>query len=69
MKNINDIAKMCCLDWETIFRTIKRLNITPVHTVGRRKYFDEFQQELIFDHLFYLGKIEFIIYESKMNNC
>ena len=67
MKNINDIAKFCCSDWETIFRATKRLNIIPALQKGRRKYFDEYQQELILDHLFYLGKIEFIIYESKIN--
>jgi len=67
MKTPQDIAKRCGITWETVYRAIQRLNIIPVHAKGRIKYYDEFQFELIIDHLFYAGKIQFLIFESKMN--
>jgi len=67
MLNINDIAKICGIDWELVFRAIQRLGIIPVHTSGKKKYFDEYQQVLIFEHLFYVRKFEYLTFESSMN--
>jgi hypothetical protein len=67
MKNISEIAAMCGLDWEIVFRTIIKTNIVPVLEKGRKKFYDQFQQELIIDQLYYLGKLEYITYESSIN--
>jgi len=68
MKNIKEIAIICCLDWELVYRAVQKLNIIPVIQIGKRKFYDQYQQELIFDNLFYCGKLQYLIYESKLNN-
>lgn len=67
MKTPKDIAKMCDTGWLLVYRAIQRMNIVPVHTSGRKSYYDEYQVELIIDNLFYTGKMTHIILESKMN--
>lgn len=68
MKSISQIATICLLDWEIVYRAIQRLNITPVRTAGRRNYYDKHQQELIFDNLHHCGKLQYLTFESKLND-
>ena len=67
MKTPQQISKICGTTWEIVYRAIQRLNIVPVHKKGRICYYDEFQFELIVDHLFYACKIDSLIFESSMN--
>lgn len=69
MKTVTDIAKQCNTTWEIVYRGVQRLNIIPAFasSSGRIKYYDDFQLELIIDHLFYAGKITELVFESSMN--
>lgn len=68
LKTISQIARMCYSNYESVNRATLRLKIYPAQKKGQIKRFNEFQIELIIDHLFYLGKIDSLIYESRMND-
>lgn len=68
MKTVTEISKLCNTSRENTYRAAQRLNIIPAKTKGRIVYYDEYQEFLILEHLFYIGKIDSLIYESKMNH-
>jgi len=67
MRTVSQITKHCGTNRENITRAAKRLGIVPSKKTGRTIYFDEYQEFLIIEHLFYTGKTQFLIFESKMN--
>jgi hypothetical protein len=67
LKTKSQIAHLTCLNWETISRSVLKLNIEPALVKGKTNYYDQYQVDLILDHLWFDGKLEFMIFESKMN--
>lgn len=67
MKTISEIAKIYKLSYDVVYRAANRLRINPVLKGNKISYYDQYQEELIVDNLFYVGRIEFRIFESKMN--
>jgi len=67
MKSVPEIALLTGVSRPDIHKHVFKLNINPVKQIGYKKWFDQYQIEIIIDHLFYLGKIEFLTYESSMN--
>jgi len=68
MKSVPEIAQLTGVNRSDIHKHVFKLNIKPVKQIGYKKWFDYYQVELIIDHLFYLGKIEYLTYESSMNH-
>lgn len=67
MKTKAQIAHLTCNNWEVISRAVFKLNIEPALRKGKTNYYDQYQVDLILDHLWFDGKLEFMIFESKIN--
>lgn len=67
MRTISEIAKTYKLNYDVVYRAANRLHINPVLKGNKISYYDQYQEELIVDNLFYVGRIEYVIFESKMN--
>jgi hypothetical protein len=68
MKTIREISKILNVSYELVFRSVYTLEIEPAKRYCRKRLFDEYQIELIIDFLHYTGKLQYLIFESKMNN-
>jgi len=67
MKTIPQIAKTCDTSRDNVYRAVLRLNVIAVKKKGRINYYDEYQEFLIIEHLWHIGKANTLIFESKMN--
>lgn len=67
MKTIGDIAKMCNTSRENVYRAVMRLEIIPAKKIGCKSLYDEYQEFLIVENLWHIGKVNYLIFESKMN--
>ena len=67
MKSIMQIAIECDLTWNQVNNIVKIENIVPAQKIGKRKFFDIYQEDIIHQLLYFLGLVNEITYESKMN--
>lgn len=67
MKTITEIAKTCDTSRDNAYSAAKRIGIIPAKQGLRIAYYDEYQEFLIIEHLWYIGKVDTLIFESKMN--
>jgi len=67
MKTMSDIAKMCDTSRDNVYRAVMRLNIIPAKKKGCKSLYDEYQEFLIVENLWHIGKVNYLIFESKMN--
>lgn len=70
MKSITQIAKECNIGYYQVTQIIKKENIIPSMKVGKRKFYDVYQEHLIIDLLamtYLVGRPIYHIFESKMN--
>ena len=66
MKKISQISKETGVDYREIYRVIQLQNITP-NKEGKFTRLDSYQEDLIHQYLYYSGKFNELIIESKMN--
>ena len=67
MKTIGNIAKMCDTSRENVYRAVMRLEIITAKKIGCKSLYDEYQEFLIVENLWHIGKVNYLIFESKMN--
>lgn len=67
MKSIMQIAIECDLNWNQVNNIVKIEKISAAEIRGRRKFFDIYQEDVIHQLLYFLGLVNEIVYESKMN--
>ena len=58
LKNAYEIAKTIDCHYSTVNRNIKKLELNPVEEKGHIKYYDQFQQILLIEHLTNNGVID-----------
>lgn len=68
MKSAKQIADSCNLDRQIIHRIIQKEEMIPVKQIGRRNFYDKWQEEHIHTVLYFSGLLEEITIESKINN-
>ena len=66
MKKISQISKEINVNCREIYRVMQLQNITP-NKEGKFIRLDKYQEDLIHQYLYYSGKFEELIIESKMN--
>ena len=66
MKKISQISKETNVNYREIYRVMQLQNITP-NKEGKFIRLDSYQEDLIHQYLYYSGKFEELIIESKMN--
>ena len=66
LRDISEIAKVCNTDYYAIKRIIQRENIKPIKLNPIR--FNENQQIIIFTFLYYENRMEYLTFESKIND-
>jgi hypothetical protein len=59
MLNSFQISKKIKANYSTVSRAIKRLNFIPMQTLGKNNFYDEFQIELLIEHLTNKGLINY----------
>jgi len=70
MKSLMQISKECDLMYNEVLRTIRNIKINPTkikRTNNYAIYLDQYQEDLLHEHLYFIGKIKEITLESKMN--
>jgi len=67
LRTIQEIAKVCNTDYEGISRIIHREQIKPIKINPLR--FNENQQIIIFTFMYYENRLEYLTFESKMNEA
>jgi len=67
LRDITEIAKLCSTDYYVIQRIIAREKIKPIKINPLR--FNENQQNIIFAFLYYETRMQYLTFESKMNNA
>lgn len=65
MLKISEFAKICGVTYDAIDSVIRKENIIPRRLPMR--HLDQHQQDLIAEILYFEGKIEFLTFESKIN--
>lgn len=68
MTSIKQLSKQINIDPKEIYRIIKRDNLILPQQDRLRVYLTELQCEYITRIMFFNGKCDFVILESKMNN-
>lgn len=66
-KTIIQIAQSCDVRYNDIYQVIKKERIIGTHKNNKR-VFDEYQQDLIYQNIYYEGKSDCLIFESKINS-
>ena len=61
------IATECDLMWNQVNNVVKIEKITPAKTIGRRKFFDIYQEDIIHRVLYFTGLLTELTLESKIN--
>lgn len=68
MKNIPQIAKETGLNTDTIRKICLREKINPALKISSKKFFfDEYQEKIILEILYFEGRFNTLTFESKMN--
>lgn len=71
MKSLMEIATNLNLRYNKIVYYVKVLKIVPTKKKRMNKsylYLDQYQEDILLDHLFIIGVVKELIFESKMNN-
>lgn len=66
MKLISQISKETGIEYREIYRVMQLQNITP-NKESKFIRLDSYQEDLIHQYLYYSGKFDELIIESKMN--
>jgi hypothetical protein len=70
MKSLMQIAIECDMMYNEISRCIKSIKIIPTKVKRINNYalyLDKYQEDLLHQHLYFIGKIQEITLQSKMN--
>ena len=70
MKSKNQIANECNIGYYQVREIIKKEGIVPSHKVGKRNFYNKYQENYIIEILsmtYCVGKPMFEIFESSMN--
>lgn len=68
MKTIMQIAMSCDTTYEKVRQAIKHLRLVNCFSFEKKKRYNDYQIELIYQHLYYLGAVKEVIIESKLND-
>jgi len=68
IKTMMQIAESCNVRYNDVHQVVKKEHIIgKLRVENNRKYFTTYQQELIYQNLYFEGKATEIIYESSIN--
>lgn len=67
MKTAHQIAMECGLGWQQVSNLIVKEEIIPAQLIGKKKYYDKYQEDYIHNILYFTCMIKEITYESKSN--
>lgn len=67
MKTAHQIAMECGLGWQQVSNLIIKEEIIPAQLIGKKKYYDKYQEDYIHNILYFTCMIKEITYESKSN--
>lgn len=71
MKSLMQIAMECDMRYNDINNHVRSMKIIPTKTKRTNSfalYLDQYQEHLLHEHLYFLGKLTEINLESKMNS-
>jgi hypothetical protein len=66
MKSLMQIAQECNLRYNEILGVTQREKIEPALRLGRKIFFDKYQEDYLHTTLYFSGKINEITYTSKL---
>mgnify|MGYP000110732355 CR=1 FL=1 len=67
MKTAHQIAMECGLGWQQVSNLIVKEEIIPAQLIGKKKYYNKYQEDYIHNILYFTCMIKEITYESKSN--
>lgn len=68
MKTLNQIAKDCGIDKFVIYRITVRDNIEPhKFDYSNKNFYDRYQEDIIHKTLYFEGRIDHVIFPSRLN--
>jgi len=67
MKSINQIARECGIVWQRVREVVRKEEILPAKTIGRKQFYNEYQEDYIHSILYFSLMATEITIESKMN--
>jgi hypothetical protein len=66
MKSLMQIAEECDLRYNDLLGVTQREKIEPALRVGRKIFFDKYQEDYLHNTLYFSGKINEITIQSKL---
>lgn len=70
MKPLMQIAMECDLMYNEVLRSMRNIKINPTkikRTNNYAIYLDKYQEDLLHEHLYFIGKLQEITLQSKIN--